>query len=106
MVERIERAVDVTIAAATVDVEAPAGERVRFLPEHLAEVSALCRTNPARNQVIDVTRTRMNAAVMALEPDASEAVEWHDALAALALLQHLENLENLEHFENEADTSS
>ena len=103
MVERVEQAVDVTIAAAKVDVEAPAGERVQFVPEHLAVVSALCRTDSARNQVIDLTRTRMTAAVMALEPDASEAVEWHDALAALALLQHLENLQ---HVEKETDTSS
>lgn len=103
MVERVERAVDVTIAAATVDVEAPAGERVRFVPEHLAVVSALCRTASDRDRVIAITRTRMNAAVMALEPDAAAAVEWHDALAALALLQHLESVQ---HLENEADTSS
>ena len=90
MAERVEHVVDMTIADATVDLEAPAGERVRFVAEHLQEVAVLRRSADTHERVIQITRRRLDAAIMALDPAAAEPGDWHDVQAALALLNRLE----------------
>jgi len=92
MAERVEDDVDVTIAAATVDLEAPAGERVRFVPGRLDAVATLYQSAATRERVLEVTRQRLDAAIMALEPAAQGPGDWHDPHAALALLNRLEGI--------------
>jgi hypothetical protein len=91
MAERAEHLVDMTIAAATVDLEASAGERVRFVPEQLEAVATLRRDAQTRERVMEITRQRLDAAIMALDPATAEPGDWHDVQAALALLNHLES---------------
>lgn len=93
MAQRVEHLVDMTIAAATVDLEAPAGQRVRFVPEQLEAVAALRRGADTRERVMEITRGRLDAAIMALDPAGAEPGDWHDVQAALALLKRLEGTE-------------
>ena len=90
MAERVQHVVHTAIADATVDLEAPAGERVRFVPEHLQAVAALRRRADTRERVVEITRQRLDAAIMALDPATAEPGDWHDVQAALALLNRLE----------------
>lgn len=90
MAERVDQAIAAAIDDAIVDLEAPAGERVRFDPDRLAAVAALYGDDETRNRVIAVLRARLSEAVLALEPSVAEPPDWHDAHAAQALLSRVQ----------------
>jgi hypothetical protein len=87
--EQVEQAVDAAIATATVDLEARAGERVRFAPAPLEAVLALSVDESTRVHVLMVLRHRLSASVLAMEPEGVDP-DWHDAQAALGLLTQVE----------------
>lgn len=91
MAERVDQAIAAAIAGAIVDLEAPAGERVRFDPAQLAVVAALYRDDATRNRVLSVLRSRLSEAILAMEPAAAQPPDWHDAQAAQALLSRVQD---------------
>lgn len=91
MTERVERAVADAIAHAIVDLEASAGERVRFDPDELEAVRALYRDSSSRDAVLAILRLRLRAAILAMEPAAAQPPDWHDAQAAQALLSRVQD---------------
>ena len=90
MTERVERAVSEAIADAVLDLEASAGERVRFDPDQLAAVRALARDSTSREAVLAILRERLSVAILAMEPASADPPDWHDAQATQALLSRIE----------------
>lgn len=90
MAERVDQAIvatiDDAIDEAIVDLEAPAGERVRFDPAQLAAVAALYRDDATRPRVVAALRARLSAAILAIEAAVVQDEDWHDAQATQALL--------------------
>ncbi|WP_407342876.1 hypothetical protein [Pengzhenrongella phosphoraccumulans] len=91
MTERVQRAVTDAIADAIVDLEASAGERVRFDPDQLTAVRALSRDSTSREAVLAILRERLSVAILAMEPASADPPDWHDAQAAQALLSLIES---------------
>ncbi|MGV8967997.1 MAG: hypothetical protein ACOH2F_17190 [Cellulomonas sp.] len=95
MVDRVARAIaaaiDSAIVDAIVDLEAPAGERVRFNADEVAAVTALYRADDTRSSVLAVLRARLRSAILAMEADTTPYPDWHDAQAAQALLSGLQH---------------
>ncbi|RYV50083.1 hypothetical protein [Pengzhenrongella frigida] len=89
MSESVDRVVDAAIASASVDLEAPAGARVRFEPDALESVRALGGDEPTRARVLAVLRQRLSTAILSMEPVDAEP-DWHDAQAAQGLLSWVE----------------
>ena len=89
MTEQVQHAVDAAIATATVDLEAPAGERVRFAPGPLETVLALCTDECPRETVLTVLRQRLSTSILAMESEGIDP-DWHVAQAAQGLLTQIE----------------
>jgi hypothetical protein len=101
MVGQVERAVDTAIAGATLDMEAPEGEQVAFVPAQLEVVVRLYRARATRDKTLAVINARLAAAFKAYraaatrEGGATTDPAVHDAFAAWTLQERLKGTKDV-----------